>query len=115
MTASKTAAARRIGQQLMKQAASPQQQIARYKTQAIARYGLRTRKGRPEELELPENPVLGVSISYGCRQVRVRLMDGRDWIASADFRIGKMDLARFTAILDAHFGFGADSTCEGGC
>lgn len=81
-----------------------QQQIAAYRTKAIARYLLRAVKSKPEELQTFDG-ARGVSIQYGCRQIRVRIMEGRTWLAVADFQIGKPELNRFFDILDAHFGY----------
>lgn len=90
-----------------------QQQIAQYKMKAITRYKLHGVKGRPEELE--QTPTTspsgwvpaarGISIGYGCQQIRVRLMEGREWVAVADFQVGQPNLQRLFAILDPHFDF----------
>lgn len=80
-----------------------QRQLAQMKAQATARHRLAVRKGRPDELELPGSN-LAVSISYGCRQVRVRLMEGREWVAATDFQPGRPWRQRLNAILDSHFG-----------
>jgi len=60
--------------------------IARLKAAVTARYKLTAVPGRPEELRLP-NSDRGVSIQYGTYQIRVRLMDGRKWIAAFDLQL----------------------------
>lgn len=90
-----------------------QRQLAQMKAHMIARHKLATVKGRPEEMELPGSG-LGVSISYGCRQVRVRLMEGREWLAVADFQPGRPWRDRLNKITDPHFGFqGVPTTVMG--
>lgn len=97
-----------------------QKLMALMRARATARYKLRQVHGKPEELELVAEPSIpsaygnrlptpqrqGVSFGYGCGQIRVRLMVGRTWLASADFDISKpMDWRRFYEILDPHFGW----------
>jgi len=87
-------------------AASPQQTIARLQADLIARYRLRSRPGRLEELELVADPKRGVSTGYGCGSVRLRLMSGRKWVAHLDLpadRYGGWQRERVYDVLDVWF------------
>lgn len=84
--------------------AQAQRQLALYRARVIARYRLRARVGKPDEFEMIADPSRGVSLAYGCRTVRVRLMDGRRWTEVRDFQVsGNPDLQRLYALLDHHF------------
>lgn len=79
--------------------------IARLKANMIARYGLVNVPGRPEELR-QSGTTHAVSIQYGCQMVRVRLMEGRKWVAVIDLQVGAPDLEvrrRVFAVLDPWF------------
>lgn len=100
--------------------ADAQRQLAKMKARAIARYHLATVPGRPEELvdpisrDTPGFPTAGISIQYGCRQVRVRLMEGRTWVSVHDFQIGRIWTSRLDHLLDAHFGGPAGTSVPAG-
>lgn len=79
--------------------------IARLKAQMIARYGLANVPGRAEELRQP-GTTLGVSVQYGCQQIRIRLMDDRKWVSVFDLQVAAPDQQvrqRVFAVLDAWF------------
>ena len=80
-----------------------QRQFARMKARLVARYGLAAVSGRPEELVRPGTS-RGVSLGYGSKTIRVRLMDGRDWIERHDFQIKDTWQPTLDAMCDAHFG-----------
>lgn len=79
--------------------------IARLKAQMIARYGLANVPGRAEELRQP-GTTLGVSVQYGCQQIRIRLMDDRKWVSVFDLQVAAPDQQvrqRVFTVLDAWF------------
>jgi len=89
--------------------AQAQRQLAQMRARAIGRYKLTRAKGRVEELVDPNTSnrpgyEVGVSLQYGCRQIRLRLMLGRQWIEVFDFPIGHPWERRFDQLLDGHFG-----------
>lgn len=89
---------------------SAERHLSLLRAKLIARYKLKQNGGKPEEL-IPigdrsagaDTP--GVSTGYASGQIRIRLMYGRDWLASADFHVGEIDWMRVCAILDPHFGW----------
>lgn len=85
---------------------APQRIIIILKARAMERHNLVPRVGRLEELEVKNNPQSGMSISYGCRSIRVRFMRGRQWVSFFDLpakEIDKTHLALFDERCDAHF------------
>ncbi len=94
-----------------------QAQFARMKARLLARYRLSTVPGREEELVRPvtsEGPARGVSLGYGCKTIRVRLMAGREWIRTEDFQITAHQSdgwkAELDRMCDTYFGYvGPDS------
>lgn len=81
-------------------------QIAWIKAKLVARYKLAAVPGRPEELRQPGTD-RGVSVQYGTFQIRVRLMEGRRWVATLDLQPAapKWDLwGRIAQVCDAWFG-----------
>jgi hypothetical protein len=79
--------------------------IALLKAHLIARYKLVNVPGRPEELRLPGTN-LAVSVQYGCRMVRVRLMEGRKWIGVVDLHVDTPSAVAWSSlrpVLDAWF------------
>lgn len=84
-----------------------QRLIARYKARMIARYGLVSVKGRPEELRDP-NGNEAVSIQYGCMQIRIRPMNGRKWFGNIDLPADRLDWEKVTQVLDPWFDKPAD-------
>ena len=85
---------------------TPAGAIARLKAQMISRYLLANVPGRPEELRQPGTDH-AVSIQYGCQQIRVRLMEGRKWVAVVDLQVeapNRAHLDRLIPVLDAWFG-----------
>lgn len=98
--------------------ADMQAQFGRMKARLVARYKLVAVPGRPEELVRPVTSEgvarRGVSIGYGCRCVRVRLMAGREWVRSEDFQIeitgNQAWKNRLYSMCDTYFGYvGQDS------
>lgn len=91
-----------------------QEQFARMKARLVARYRLAAVPGRPEELVSPATPegdlVRGVSLGYGCRTIRVRLMAGRDWIRTEDFQISEGWQTRLYDMCDTYFNYGGPDT-----
>lgn len=81
-------------------------QMSVMRARLIARYKLVEVPGRPEELR-NAGRVLGVSLGYGCKTIRVRAMLGREWIdeLTHDFQIREGWGADLYALLDRHFGF----------
>lgn len=85
----------------------PQRIIIILKARAIERHNLEPRTGRLEELQVKGNPRLGMSVSYGCRSIRVRFMQGRQWVSFFDLPAKEIDqghLALFDEKCSAHFG-----------
>ena len=80
-----------------------QQQLARMKARAIARYKLVAVPGRAEEYVQQETR-LGVSFGYGCRTIRVRKMQGRTWVDHVDFQIEEGWSNEMYTFLDSWFG-----------
>lgn len=58
--------------------------IQMLKTAAMSEFRMQPRRGKLEELEHVDDPTIGLSISYGCRAVRVRFMQGRQWVSWLD-------------------------------
>jgi hypothetical protein len=83
-----------------------QNQLARMKARAVARYNLEAIPGRPEELRQPGTDK-GVSFGYGCKTIRVRAMTGRNWLdhLTHDFQVSEGWGNVLYALLDGHFGF----------
>lgn len=84
---------------------TPAGAIARLKAQMIARYGLANVPGRPEELRQP-GTAHAVSIQYGCQQIRIRVMENRQWLGVVDLQIeapNRVHLDRVLPILDVWF------------
>lgn len=84
----------------------PGQIIATLKSIAQMDWDLVPRPGRLEELQSRSEPSKGMSISYGCGSIRVRLMDGRTWANHIDMpgnRLDKGDLLRFQEFGDGYF------------
>lgn len=85
---------------------SPNIQINMLRAHLIGRYRLDHVPGRPEELRQP-GTTHGVSVQYGCKQIRVRLMDGRQWVETLDLQLDGTHTARVrrvVSILDPWFG-----------
>lgn len=80
-----------------------QAQFGRMKARLVARYQLAAVRGRPEELVRPRTS-RGVSLGYGCKTIRVRLMVGREWQGSIDFQIKDDWQDRLDALCDGFFG-----------
>ncbi len=90
-----------------------QAQFGRMMARLVARYGLVAVTGRPEELVLPgtsQGRTRGVSLGYGCRTIRVRLMSGRDWVRTEDFQIEEGWQRDLYAMCDTYFGYAGDDT-----
>lgn len=84
-----------------------QEQFGRMKARLVARYRLVAVPGRPEELvstRTPGMPRRGVSLGYGCRTIRVRLMLGREWVHAEDFQIREGWGIPLAELCDEHFG-----------
>ena len=81
---------------------TPDEHIEQLREFLTGAYGLRPLPGKPEEFKLP-GTTHGVSIGYGCGTVRVRLMDGRQWLANFDRPVGVLGLDELAEILDAFF------------
>jgi hypothetical protein len=73
------------------------------KARLVARYRLAAVSGRPEELVRPSTSQ-GVSLGYGCKTIRVRLMQGREWVETHDFQIKDDWQDRLDAMCDEWFG-----------
>lgn len=84
--------------------AEAQRQLARMKARLVARYKLSSVPGRPEELVSPGTSQ-GVSLGYGCKTIRVRLMVGREWVDAHDFQIGEGWSNDLYTLCDRHFGW----------
>lgn len=86
-----------------------QAQFGQMKARLVARYKLVAVPGRPEELISPETEEgalsRGVSLGYGCRSIRVRLMAGRDWIRTEDFQIQADWRVRLFEMCDTYFNY----------
>jgi hypothetical protein len=80
-----------------------QTQLARMKARLVARYRLSAVAGRPEELVRPGTS-RGVSLGYGCKTIRVRLMLGRVWAGSVDFQIHEGWQTKLDELVDEWFG-----------
>jgi hypothetical protein len=83
--------------------------MARMRVKCIARYRLRQRDaGHPEEL-VQIGSAQGMSIVYGCFDIRVRLHHDYRWLAHADFStsegLTEAKIKRLFDILDPHFGW----------
>lgn len=96
---------RAAGRATGKTGPNPAGVIARLKANLIARYKLINTPGRPDELRKPGTPY-AVSVQYGCQMVRVRLMEGRQWVEVFDLNLWKDERAnqlRTFQVLDAWF------------
>lgn len=90
--------------------AGPARLIKMLRDRAVAAHGLTPRVGRLEELESQERPELGLSISYGCWSIRVRMMQGRRWVSYFDLPANHLrpdHIARFMSACRLHFEEGA--------
>lgn len=93
--------------------ADADRQFSRMQARLVARYRLSAVPGRPEELVSPsisESPRRGVSLGYGCKTIRVRLMMDREWIRTEDFQIEEGWQARLYAMCDTYFGYAGPDT-----
>lgn len=79
-------------------------QFSRMMARLVARYQLVVVPGRPEELVRPSTSQ-GVSLGYGCKTIRVRLMVGREWTETADFQIQEGWANDLYSMCDRHFGW----------
>lgn len=82
--------------------ADAQRQFARMYARLVAQYRLAAVPGRPEELVRPGTS-RGVSLGYGCKTIRVRLMLGREWESTRDFQIKDGWAAPLYEFCDAWF------------
>lgn len=85
---------------------APQRVLVILKARAIERHNLEPRTGRLEELQVKGNPRLGMSVSYGCRSIRVRFMVDRQWVSFFDLPADEIDkghLDLFDERCAAHF------------
>lgn len=95
--------------------------MATLKARLVARYKLHAVPGRPEELEA-NRPVLNppiemgkpiqvgepgkrISIGYGCKTVRIRQHDGRNWTETLDLQIGDGWHEQVYAFLDPYYNY----------
>lgn len=83
-----------------------QRQMATLKARLVARYGLRSTPGRPEELTrwlLGAEQAQTVSVGYGCGTIRIRQHDGRRWADWIDIQVNDGWHAEVYAYLDPFF------------
>lgn len=84
-----------------------QEMIARMRARATATFGMVNVPGRPEELVKPGTN-LGISLAYGCGEVRLRLMHSRTWTQSIDFQIKNGWQSEFDRLVAGHLGLPAE-------
>lgn len=90
-----------------------QRQFARMQARLAARYRLSAVQGRPEELVSPEpteGARRGISMGYGAKTIRVRLMAGREWIRTEDFQIADGWEDRLYSMCDTYFDYAGPDT-----
>jgi hypothetical protein len=92
-------------QQLPQPTGSDAQRImASIHARLVARYKLVAVPGRPEELMQPGTD-RRVSHGYGCKSIRIRRQQGRNWLDRIDIQIREGWHAEVYEFLDDHFGF----------
>lgn len=82
-----------------------QRQMASLKVRLIARYKLHAVPGRPEELEQNGGTGKLISLGYGCKTIRIRKHNGREWTDWIDLQIQEGWHAEVYAFLDRYFDY----------
>lgn len=80
-----------------------QRVIAMIRARLTARYKLTAVPGRPEELSTGGLTDRRVSLGYGCKTIRIRRQQGREWIDRIDIQIKEDWHAEVYTFLDPHF------------
>lgn len=81
-----------------------QRMMSTLRARLVARYRLSAVPGRPEELTQKETGNT-VSLGYGCKTIRIRKHDGREWVDTIDLQIRDGWHADVYHFLDNWFGY----------